>query len=248
MNITNTPSHVAIIMDGNGRWAKKKGYPRSIGHIKGTRVAKKIILECSDLNIKTLVLYAFSTENWLRPKDEVNLLLRILERYLKKETDNLIKKNIRFSCIGELNRLPPSILKSIDEASDKTQNCSGLHLIFALSYGSRVEMSEACRQIGEKIKSGELEPHEITPELFSQYLMTPHGFEPDLIIRTSGEQRLSNFLLWQAAYSEFYFSPTLWPEFSKEELHKALRSYSQRERRFGLVTTKSPTANNPVSL
>lgn len=227
------PKQLAIIMDGNGRWAEKRGYPRSIGHIKGTRVAKKIITECADLGVESLVLYAFSSENWMRPESEVSLLMRILERYLKKETQNLVKKNIRFSCIGELSKLPPEILKSIDKATDATQGCSGLNLIFAISYGSRNEITDACRQIAEKVKLGKLDPSEITAKVVSEHLMTPPHLAPDLVIRTSGELRLSNFLLWQLAYSELYFTETLWPDFNKFDLLKAFECYRSRTRRFG---------------
>lgn len=240
------PSNIAIIMDGNGRWAEKRGYPRAIGHIKGTRVAKKIISECAEMGVKSLVLYAFSTENWYRPEQEVALLMRILERYLKRETQNLVKKNIRFSCIGELSRLPSDILMSIEEASNQTQNCKGLHLIFALSYGSRSEITEACRHIAEKVRDGLLDPSQITPELFSESLMTPNACEPDLVIRTSGEQRLSNFLLWQAAYSEFYFTPVLWPDFSAEDLKVAFKEFSKRQRRFGGLLTSEPNSPAPL--
>lgn len=237
-----TPQHLAIIMDGNGRWAEKRGYPRSIGHVKGTRVAKKIISDCADLGVKSLILYAFSTENWMRPEQEVALLMRILNRYLKKETQNLQSKNIRFSCIGELKRLPPEILKSIDEATSATQACSGLHLIFALSYGSQSEITEACRSIAEKAKAGELDPSSITANTITEHLMTPAQSAPDLIIRTSGEQRLSNFLLWQAAYSELYFTPTLWPNFQRSDLLLAFDSYHKRTRRFGGL---NETSGNP---
>jgi len=235
-----TPKHLAIIMDGNGRWAERRGYPRSIGHIKGTRVAKKIISACAELGVESLVLYAFSTENWMRPEQEVRLLMRILDRYLKRETQNLQKKNIRFSCIGELHRLPAEILKSIDNATEATQSCTGLHLIFAISYGAHAEITEACRQIAQKVKSGVLDPAQISAQTISDHLMTPSNTNPALLIRTSGEQRLSNFLLWQVAYSEFYFTSTLWPDFNKTDLLRAFESYSQRQRRFGGVNPSPP--------
>jgi len=237
------PKQLAIIMDGNGRWAERRGYPRSIGHIKGTRVAKKIISECADLGVESLVLYAFSSENWMRPKSEVSLLMRILERYLKRETQNLIKKNIRFNCIGELGKLPAEILSSIDKATEATQRCSGLHLIFAISYGARNEITDACRQIAEKVKSGKLDPSQITSKVISEHLMTPADFAPDLVIRTSGELRLSNFLLWQLAYSELYFTETLWPDFNKTDLLKAFESYRSRNRRFGGLQPNSSSSN-----
>jgi len=237
------PKHLAIIMDGNGRWAEKRGYPRSFGHIKGTRVAKKIISDYSDLGVETLILYAFSTENWMRPEQEVSLLMRLLERYLKRETQNLVKKNIRFSCIGELHRLPNEILKSIDKASEATQHCTGLHLIFALSYGSKAEITEACRAIAEKVRNGELNPSDITSDMISEHLMTPPHVNPDLVIRTSGEVRISNFLLWQMAYSELYFTKTLWPDFTRSDLLKAFEDYNSRQRRFGRVLSSYDSRN-----
>lgn len=237
------PKHLAIIMDGNGRWAVKRKLPRSFGHIKGTRVAKKIITACADQGVESLVLYAFSTENWLRPQDEVSLLMRILDRYLKKETQNLINKNIRFSCIGDLKLLPADISNSIQKATALTQSCKGLHLIFALSYGSRTEITEACRKIATQVQAGDISPDEISPNLISQFMMTPNNLEPDLIIRTSGEKRLSNFLLWQSAYSELYFTDCLWPDFSVNHLQEAFINYNQRARRFGRVT---PAPSNPL--
>lgn len=241
------PKHLAIIMDGNGRWAVNRSLPRSFGHIKGTRVAKKIITTCADQGIESLILYAFSTENWLRPQEEVTLLMRILDRYLKKETQNLIHKNIRFSCIGDLNRLPADILNSIEKATLQTNHCSGLHLIFALSYGSRFEITKACQHIAEKVKTGEVDIDSITPDLVSQFMMTPSQLEPDLIIRTSGEKRISNFLLWQSAYSELYFTDCLWPDFTSQHLQQAFADYAKRNRRFGKVNTINETnLSNPV--
>jgi undecaprenyl diphosphate synthase len=239
-----TPQHLAIIMDGNGRWAEKRGYPRSIGHVKGTRIAKKIISDCCDLGVKSLVLYAFSSENWMRPEQEVALLMKILDRYLKRETSNFIKKNIRFSCIGELHKLPLNILNLINKAVEKTQSCTGLHLIFALSYSSQSEITEACRALSEKVQSGLLAPSSITSDLIAEHLLTPRGCNPDLVIRTSGELRLSNFLLWQLAYSELYFTETLWPDFTKKDLLLAFASYEKRSRRFGKVSSPS----NPSTL
>ncbi len=247
MDQSLTPKNVAIIMDGNGRWAVKRGYPRSFGHIKGTRNAKKIIQACSDLNLKTLTLYAFSSENWLRPKDEVDLLMKILQRYLKRETNNLIKLNIRFSCIGDLSQLPKDVLKAIDQSSQKTQHCTGMHLIFALSYGSQNEITQACRQIAEQVAERQLLPHQITPQLFESYLMTPAGCAPDLVIRTSGEKRLSNFLLWQCAYSEFYFTDTLWPDFKETDLKFAFADYSLRQRRYGKLSSGNSMPSKDIA-
>ncbi len=241
----NTPQHVAIIMDGNGRWAQLKNRPRSFGHIKGTRVAKKIITECSRIGIKNLTLYAFSTENWYRPQAEVSLLMRILQRYLKKETSNLIKENIRFSVIGDLGQVPANVCQAIEGAMQATSKCTGLHLCFALSYGSRQEITVAVKEIAEKIASGELSIEDIDEETINSSLSTFPTPDPDLIIRTSGEQRLSNFLLWQAAYSEFYFTEILWPNFTEADLGAALKAYSSRQRRFGKVSPNDDVEELP---
>lgn len=227
------PQHLAIIMDGNGRWAQLRGKPRTYGHIKGTRVAKKIITECSRIGVKYLTLYAFSTENWLRPKNEVALLMKILKRYLRRETENLVKENIQFSVIGNLDQLPPETVESIRQAMAATAKCTGLRLVFALSYGSRQEIAEAVRKIARQVEKGELRPENIDEVTIHTSLATYPIPDPDLIIRTSGEQRLSNFLLWQAAYSEFYFAKTLWPDFTKQELFAGFQDFSMRQRRFG---------------
>ena len=231
----NLPNHVAIIMDGNGRWAQLRRQPRTFGHIKGTRVAKKIITACSRRGIKNLTLYAFSTENWLRPEAEVHLLMRILRRYLNRETENLIKENIRFSVIGDLSRIPNDVAAAISTSIKATSRCTGLHLVFALSYGSRQEIVNAIKDISQRIASGELSPADINDDLVTSTLSTYPTPDPDLIIRTSGEQRLSNFLLWQAAYSEFYFTDVLWPNFTESHLDLALQAFGQRQRRFGKV-------------
>lgn len=237
------PKRLGIIMDGNGRWAQLKGRPRTYGHIKGARVAKKIITECADQGLESLTLYAFSTENWLRPQVEVHFLLNLLRRYLKKETENLVKKNIRFGAIGDLKRLPLDLLKMIDQATERTANCTGLHVLFAISYGSRAEITEAVRSIAEKVKAQLLRPEEIDESTIAQNLMTTAQNDPDLIIRTSGECRLSNFMLWQAAYSELYFTKTLWPDFTVVDLLRAFESFNTRERRFGGLKEHENTAN-----
>lgn len=229
------PKHIAIIMDGNGRWAQVKGKARTYGHVKGTRVAKKIITECSRKGIKHLTLYAFSTENWFRPQTEVMFLMAILRRYLRKETENLVKENIRFSIIGDWSRLPADVAIAIRDSMHATQNCTGLHLVFALSYGSRQEITNAVRELAQQVAAGNLKPEDIDESMLNAALSTYPTPDPDLIIRTSGEERLSNFLMWQAAYSEFYFDKTLWPDFSVENLNQALDSYSQRHRRYGKV-------------
>lgn len=231
------PKHIAIIMDGNGRWAQLRHKPRVYGHIKGTRVAKKIITACSRKGIKNLTLYAFSTENWLRPSAEVSFLMNLLRRYLKKETENLIKENIRFSIIGDISRVPGDVKDAITKAMQATSKCTGLNLVFALSYGSRQEITSAVKTIVAKVAAGELKASEIDESAINGALSTYPTPDPDLILRTSGEMRLSNFLLWQAAYSEFFFTSTLWPDFTEDELEKALQDYSHRQRRFGAVIT-----------
>ncbi|WII72718.1 isoprenyl transferase [Bdellovibrio sp. 22V] len=230
------PKHIAIIMDGNGRWAQLKRRPRTFGHIKGTRVAKKIITACSRRGIKNLTLYAFSTENWFRPQAEVSLLMQILRRYLKRETENLVKENIRFSVIGDVSRIPADVAEAIGRSIEATSQCTGLNLVFALSYGSRQEITQAVRDIATRVASGELAPEEIDEETINSSLSTFPTPDPDLIIRTSGEQRLSNFLMWQAAYSEFYFTDVLWPNFTESHLDEALKAFSVRQRRFGKVS------------
>ncbi len=237
MTAAGLPQHLAIIMDGNGRWAQMRGKPRSYGHIKGTRVAKKMITECARLGIKHLTLYAFSTENWLRPQPEVTLLMKLLQRYLVRETQNLVKENIRFTIIGDFENLPTDTVVAIKSAMVSTKNCTGLQLVFALNYGSRQEITQVVKAIALKVQSQELDPHEINSALISAHLSTFPTPDPDLIIRTSGEKRLSNFLLWQAAYAEFYFSETLWPDFAQADLYQALENYSLRQRRFGKLQT-----------
>lgn len=238
------PNHLAIIMDGNGRWAQQRNKPRSYGHVKGTRVAKEIITSCSKMGVKSLTLYAFSTENWYRPEQEVSLLMAILQKYLLKETANLIKENIRFSIIGETDKLPEAIKKTIHVSMEKTKSCTGLHLVFALSYGSRQEITNAIKSIAASVKNCTLNIEDITEDTIQNALQTSPQENPDLIIRTSGELRLSNFLLWQAAYSEFYFTPVLWPDFKEENLKEAFQAFSQRQRRFGKVLDNHAELNH----
>jgi undecaprenyl diphosphate synthase len=230
--------HVAIIMDGNGRWAQLRNKPRTFGHVKGARVAKKIITYAADNNLKHLTLYAFSTENWLRPHDEVSFLMTLLGRYLKKESANLHKKNIRFAVIGETQKLPRDLQLAIQNTTELTKKNTGLHLTFALSYSSRQEMVLAVQSIAEKLHSGEIKKSQINEDYVSQHLMTWGTPDPDLIIRTSGESRLSNFMMWQSSYSELYFTPVLWPDFKADDFAKACHTYNQRERRFGKVFSK----------
>lgn len=238
------PGHLAIIMDGNGRWAKRKNKSRHVGHIKGTQVAKTIIQECAKLKIPYLTLYAFSSENWHRPVTEVTILMKLLKKYLKKETTNLIKENIRFNSIGDTTQLSSDILEIIDDAKARTAHCTGMTLTFALSYGGRQEIAQAVQMISHKISQGLLTPDLINDDLIRGHLQSSHLPDPDLILRTSGEKRLSNFLLWQSAYSEFFFSDKLWPDFNETDLNEALASYSSRERRYGRI---SPFGTNELT-
>ncbi len=231
------PKHLAIIMDGNGRWANNRGKPRAFGHIKGTRVAKKIIRNCSKKGVKVLTLYAFSSENWLRPETEVFFLMRLLQRYLKKETQNLVTENIRFSVIGDFSRVSAPVLRALDHAVASTQSCTGMNLIFALSYGSRQEITAGVKSLCEQVQKGLLRPEDVNEMVIHNSLMTAPLPDPDLVIRTSGEMRISNFLLWQAAYSELYFTPVLWPDFTEHDLDLAFEEYSRRDRRFGRVSS-----------
>ena len=227
------PRHIAIIMDGNGRWAELRGRERTYGHLAGTRIAKSIIQRCSDLGIKHLTLYAFSTENWMRPKAEVAFLMRLMGRHLRRERDALNRNRIRFTTIGDLDRLPASVADEARLTERVTADNDGMHLTFALSYGSRQEITSAARALCAKIAAGELQLSQINESTFEAELETRSTPDPDLIVRTSGERRLSNFLLWQAAYSELYVTDALWPDFSEAELAKAFAFYASRERRFG---------------
>jgi undecaprenyl diphosphate synthase len=236
--MASTLQHLALIMDGNGRWAQLKNKPRTFGHIKGARVAKKMITHASDLGIKYLTLYAFSTENWLRPQDEVGFLMRLLERYLIKETENLIKKNIRFTIIGDQTRLPAGVQKQVQNSIQKTSHCTGLQVCFAISYGSRQEITNAVQKIAGLVAEKRISVNQITEELIQKNLMTGDIPDPDLILRTSGESRLSNFLMWQAAYSELIFSKILWPDFTTQDFDECCKDFYLRNRRFGKVSAE----------
>ena len=231
--------HVAIIMDGNGRWAQLRNKPRTYGHVKGARVAKKIITHAADLGLKNLTLYAFSSENWLRPESEVSFLMLLLTRYLKKESLNLHKKNIRFDVIGEVAKLPANIQNAIRHTKELTKNNTGLNLSFAISYGSRKEIVLAAQTLAKKVLAGEMNVDQITEKSISASLMTSGTPDPDLIVRTSGESRLSNFLMWQASYSELFFSNVLWPDYTAKDFNEAIQFYLGRERRFGKVFQKN---------
>lgn len=230
------PQHVAIIMDGNGRWAKTQGFNRIFGHKNGVTAVRETTETCAELGIPYLTLYAFSSENWERPKHEINALMELLVDTIKKEKSTLLKNNIKLSTIGHINRLPEKAQKSLDELKNATQNNTRMELILALSYGSKFEITEAVQNIAQKVKNGLIEPKDITPELIAQHLYTHNIPDPELLIRTSGENRISNFLLWQIAYAELYFTEVFWPDFRKEDLLKALSNYQQRERRFGKIS------------
>ena len=230
------PRHIAIIMDGNGRWAKEKGKDRLFGHYNGVESVRNIVEGCAELGIGYLTLYAFSTENWDRPKDEVTGLMELLVKTIRNEVATLNKNNIRLHVIGNISLLPPDAHEELAEACEETKNNTGLNLVMALSYSSRWEILNTVKNIANEVKSGSLKPAEITEEVFQQHLCTAEFPDPELMIRTSGEYRISNFLLYQLAYSELYFTETLWPDFRKENLYTALLDYQMRERRFGKIS------------
>jgi undecaprenyl diphosphate synthase len=233
INKDNLPQHIAIIMDGNGRWAKEKGKLRVFGHQNGVKAVRDTVESAAEIGIKHLTLYAFSTENWNRPKFEVNALMELLVSTINKETKTLMENNIRLNAIGDLEQLPSSCLRELKEAIDKTKNNTRMTLHLALSYSSKWEITQAVKKIAEEVKEGKLEISTITDSTLDQYLTTAGIPDPELLIRTSGEHRISNFLLWQIAYSEFYFTDKLWPDFRKEDLYDAIIDYQSRERRFG---------------
>lgn len=230
------PEHIAIIMDGNGRWAKKKGLPRAAGHRTGIESVRDIVRASAQLGIKYLTLYTFSTENWKRPKTEVSTLMRLLSKSLRKELKELNENNVRLTMIGDELALPDEIRKELEEAREKTSHNTGLTLVLALSYSGRWELTDAIRRIAHDAKSGSLEPEKIDASVIDSYLCTADIPDPDLMIRTSGEVRISNFLLWQLAYSEFYISKVLWPDFRRNDLYEAISDFQKRERRFGKVS------------
>jgi undecaprenyl diphosphate synthase len=229
----NLPKHLAIIMDGNGRWAKQKGLLRAFGHENGTKSVRTTVESCAKLGIENLTLYAFSTENWNRPKLEVETLMKLLISSLKKELDTLQKNNIRLNAIGNLDLLPSSAKKELLTVIEKTKNNSRMTLTLALSYGSREELLNAVKNISSKVKNNIISQDDIDESIINQHLYTHNLPDVDLVIRTSGEHRISNFLLWQIAYAEFYFTDVLWPDFKETDLYDAIISYQKRERRFG---------------
>mgnify|MGYP003856358983 CR=1 FL=1 len=231
----NLPTHVAVIMDGNGRWAKQRGLPRVEGHRNGVESVRTIVRAAAEVGIKYLTLYAFSVENWNRPKDEVDTLMKYLARFLKNEIGELNRNNVRLEAIGQIWRLPEAVQEQLAKTRAALAKNNGLTLILALSYGGRTELIEATRAIAEKVKTGALDPAEINERVISEHLYTRHWPDPDLMIRTSGETRTSNFLPWQAAYAEFEFTQTLWPDFTPDELALILKRFGNRDRRFGGV-------------
>lgn len=233
INSVQIPKHIAIIMDGNGRWAKQKKMPRIKGHYEGMQTVKKITRYASDLGVKYLTLYAFSTENWSRPKDEVNYLMKLPGDFLNTFLPELIEKNVKVETIGFIDDLPEHTKKAVLEAKEKTKHNTGLTLVFALNYGGRKEIISAVQLIAERYKSGEISLDEISETHFNDYLFTAGMPDPELLIRTSGEERLSNFLIWQCSYSEFVFVDEFWPDFNEESLAQCISIYQNRHRRFG---------------
>ncbi len=230
------PEHVAIIMDGNGRWAKRRALPRAAGHREGVKSVKEIVRAAGEFGIQVLTLYTFSKENWKRPQDEVSTLMKLLVIALRNEINELLQNNVRLSAIGDLNDLPVFARQELMESIERTSQNTGLILNLALSYGSRAEILQAVKKIAGQVKTGEMSVDEIDENTFSNALYTRHLPDPDLLIRTSGEQRISNFLLWQLAYTEIYLTRTLWPSFRREQFCAALVSYMRRERRFGMIS------------
>ncbi len=236
MQFSRLPRHLAIIMDGNGRWAQNRSKPRVFGHIRGSSRVNDLIEEVNSLKISALTLYAFSTENWNRPNDEISILMKILKKWLLKKQKTMMENNIRFRAIGSVERLPAEVVRIIRETEQMSRFNTGLQFSLALSYGSREEILVTTRRLAIQVQRGEIKPEQIDEKLFSQSMENSELGDPDLLIRTSGELRVSNFMLWQIAYSEFYFTETLWPDFDCAELYKALKNYESRERRFGKVS------------
>lgn len=242
INLSKLPSHIAVIMDGNGRWAKKKGAMRIFGHRNAVQAVREVTEGCGELGVKYLTLYAFSTENWARPKDEVEGLMELLVNTLKKEIESLMENRVKLITIGDTSHLPKDCRKNLAWAVDMTKNNTGLTVILALSYSGRWEITEAVKALFRDVKAGKVDVEAMDETTIEKYLQTAGIPDPELLIRTSGEMRVSNFLLWQIAYTELYITPTLWPDFKKENLYEAIWSYQQRERRFG----KTSEQLNPV--
>ena len=229
----NVPEHIAIIMDGNGRWAKERGLPRVQGHRAGAESVREAVAACSELGVKYLTLYAFSSENWNRPKAEVDALMKLLERFLKDKTPEILSKNVRLQAIGRIDLLPESCRKQLNKSIESSAENDGLTLILALSYGGREEIIDGVKSVLRAVQDGHIDEAMITPELFNSHLYTRYFPDPDLMIRTSGEMRISNFLLWQLSYSEFYVTKKNWPDFRRNDLEEAIAEYNRRHRRYG---------------
>lgn len=238
LDLQHIPQHIAIIMDGNGRWAEKQGLPRIVGHKNGVKSVHEVVTAARELGIKVLTLYAFSTENWQRPQKEVQALMGLLKTYLQKELDSLLQNNISLRCIGQKEKLPEEVREILNKTIKKTAGNTGLVLNLALSYGGRSEIIMAVKALAKKYKTGTLDDSDITEEIFSQFLYTAGLPDPDLLIRTGGEYRLSNFLLWQVSYSELYITEILWPDFKKSDLIDAIQKFHQRQRRFGKISVQ----------
>ncbi|MEH1808931.1 MAG: isoprenyl transferase [Nostoc sp.] len=229
------PQHVAVIMDGNGRWAKRQGLPRIMGHKRGVDALKDLLRCCQDWGIQALTAYAFSTENWKRPQEEVDFLMTLFQRVLRQELREMVEENVQIKFVGNLQDLPRSLQQEISRSMEETKNNRGIRFSVATNYGGRQEILQACQAIAKQVQQGLLQPDEINEQVFESHLYTAGITDPDLLIRTSGEMRLSNFLLWQMAYGEIYITDALWPDFDRAEFHRALCAYQQRERRFGKV-------------
>ncbi len=237
LNPQYLPHHIAIIMDGNGRWATNRGLPRIAGHRQGAKTLKELLRCCKNWGIKALTAYAFSTENWQRPVEEVNFLMLLFERLLRRELAQMHQEGVRISFIGDLSVLPQSLQTQMQRSMTETLNNQAIHFTVAVNYGSRNEITKVCRQVAQLVEKGELSAEQVNESLIQNHLYTANTPEPDLLIRTSGEMRLSNFLLWQMAYTEMYFTDILWPDFDTKAFHQALLSYQKRDRRFGQVKT-----------
>ncbi len=241
LDLKRLPRHVAVIMDGNGRWAKKKGNPRIYGHRNAITAVRETVEAAGELGIEYLTLYAFSTENWNRPRTEIDALMSLLVATINNETKTLLDNNVRLRTIGDVESLPVQVASHLSEAIEKTKNNTGLNLVVALSYSSRWEIIEAVKKIARDVKKGIIDNEQITNNVFESYLNTAEIPDPELLIRTSGEYRVSNYLLWQIAYTELYFTPTLWPDFRREHFYKAIADYQCRERRFGKISEQITT-------
>ena len=241
------PRHIAVIMDGNGRWAKARHMPRLEGHRAGAKTVRMVVEECRKLGVRHLTLFTFSTENWHRPADEVSGLMKLLHRYLESELNLLLDNDIRLRAMGDLGRLPVPVREMLERVSEQTKDRKSMELILAVSYGGRQELVHAARRLAEQVQAGTLKPHEISEELITSQLYLPDLPSPDLLIRTSDENRISNFMLWQLAYTEIVLTPMLWPEFTQDEFHRCLDEYRSRERRFGLTQEQIVSGGAAIS-